>query len=170
MQRGVQLVLLVGALVLVFQCDRGVRQWELARLRRAMTALCQGWDDGMADHQAPPLREEVAVVPPQGMQPVDPALQEDRPNGPMTVANAEFPGLGWYRVKLWRGWFPEQIHQCLETDYRFVSDAEEWQGLAWGTWDRAAGAAVAADGRMYTTNGIRLDLPPTPSAAILACD
>ena len=170
MERGVQLGLLMGALVLVFQCDRGVRQWEMAGLRRAMTAVCQAWDDGTAGHETTPLAEEVAIIPPRGMQPVDLARREDRPDSPMTAANTEFPGLGWYRVKLWRGWFPEQIHQCLETDYQFVSDAEQWRSLRWGTWDRTAGASVAADGRMYTTNGIRLDFPPSPSDATLACD
>ena len=135
-----------------------------------MATICHGWDDGTADHLTTPSQDAGAPIPPRGPQPVDPARQGDRPDCPMTVANTEFPGLGWYRVKLWRGWFPEEIHQCLETDYQFVSDAEQWHSLAWGTWDRAAGASLAADGRMYTTDGIRLDFPPNPSDAALACD
>lgn len=170
MQRGVQVAILMGALGLVFQFDRGFRQWEMARFRHALAAMCQAWDDDTADHETTPLQEATGAIPPRGMQPVDLALREDRPGCPMTAVNAEFPGLGWYRVKLWRGWFPEEIHQCLETDFQFISDAEQWRSLAWGTWDRTAGASVAAEGRMYTTDGIRLDVPPAPSGVILVCD
>lgn len=170
MQRGVQVAVLVGALGLVFQFDRGFRQWEMARFRHALAAVSQTWDDGSGNRETAALREAAVPTPRCAMQPVNPALQGDRPGCPMTAANTEFPGPGWYRVKLWRGWFPEEIHQCLETDYQFISDAEQWYSQGWGTWDRAAGASVAAEGRMYTTDGIRLDVPPAPSGVILVCD
>jgi hypothetical protein len=71
-----------------------------------------------------------------------------------------FPGPGWYRVKVWRGWLAEGLCECVKTSHRRIVTEDEWWDMAWGQWEKGAGAEVAADARMHTTNGVRLDQPP----------
>ncbi len=155
MTRGWQFGMLMGALGLVFQCDPGVRQWEGGLLHRLLQGITQAWDRDETGIQT------VAVRPPAETDCPDFACEP--PKLPPVAADLDFPGPGWYRVQKWRGWLPEAMVQCLETDYRFIADEVQWNEMNWDVWDRAGGPIVAADVRIHTTDGILLDMPPEPS-------
>lgn len=158
MARGWQLGILAGALGLVFQCDRGVRQWERELFRGLLQGVAQAWNsDGVSV-------ETVAMPPPSEMVgAVCPDFVCEPPKLPVVAPPADFPGPGWYRVQEWRAWLPEAIVQYLATDYRFITDEVQWDEMNWGVWDRAGGPIVAADARIHTTDGVLLDMPPEPS-------
>jgi hypothetical protein len=164
MPRFLQAATLVVVLALFFQCDPDFRAWQREALHQVFhpspspSSAAQGNSDSAREHESPDRPN----------RPRDDPWQGDSPKSPLMTDRSEFPGPGWYRVKRWRGWFPEKLFQCLETSHRHIATEDEWWDMAWGRWETDAGAEVAADARMYTTNGIRLEAPPEGSTASLA--
>ena len=160
MAHGVQAVLLVVLLALWFQLDPEVRRWEGEAMRRIVG---KGSVEPVGDEVVPQpeAHAPASATEPKPSRPNP--FEGDSPKRPIVGGKAEFPGAGWYRVKCWRGWFPEQLTECLTTKYRHVANRDEWGDMYWGRWDHEVGAQVAADARMYTTDGIRLAHQPKPT-------